>query len=230
MGGLRKGQTILIQNAGGGVGLAALDIAIHLGATTIGTSSSGKHEFLKKRGIDYCIDYRNDNVHDKVMEFTKNLGVDLVIDPIGGKSWNENIKLLRPGGKLGIFGASSMVDAGAKNILSLALHILVYFFFKIPKWSPLDLMNMNKGVFGVNLGDLIDDPLPQEWFKDILDGVEKGWVRPFVDSAFAFEDAGRSHEYIESRKNTGKVVLVPTQDLVKEFESKNQLKNKELMR
>ena len=59
MGGLQKDEAVLIHNAGGGVGLAALDIAKHIGAKTYGTASAGKHEFLEQRGLDHAIDYRN---------------------------------------------------------------------------------------------------------------------------------------------------------------------------
>src|SRR2546423_2038183 len=59
MGSLHKGEAVLIQNAGGGVGLAALDIAKEIGAITYGTASTGKHEFLKARGLDHAIDYRD---------------------------------------------------------------------------------------------------------------------------------------------------------------------------
>ena len=59
MGGLRKNESFLIHNAGGGMGLAQLDIASHIGATTYGTSSPRKHDFLHERGLDHAIDYRN---------------------------------------------------------------------------------------------------------------------------------------------------------------------------
>ena len=59
MGGLQKDEAVLIHNAGGGVGLAALDIARHIGAKTFGTASPSKHEFLKQRGLDHAIDYRS---------------------------------------------------------------------------------------------------------------------------------------------------------------------------
>src|ERR1700742_3747918 len=84
MGGLRRGEAVLIQNAGGGVGLAALDIAKHIGATTFGTASKGKHEFLKARGLDHPIDYREQDWLPVLMSLTDNRGVELVIDPLGG--------------------------------------------------------------------------------------------------------------------------------------------------
>jgi len=58
MGSLHAGESVLIHNAGGGVGLAALDIAKKVGAVSYGTASASKHQFLKERGLDHPIDYR----------------------------------------------------------------------------------------------------------------------------------------------------------------------------
>lgn len=150
MGGGRSGQTLLIQNAGGGVGLAALDIAKHLGMVTIGTASKHKHKELLLRGLDHAIDYRNENVSQRVLEITGGKGCHLIIDPIGGKEWSNNFKLLRKTGKLGVFGASTLSDAADMNIFS-RIFALLSFVLSIPKWSPLTLMDQNKAVFGVNL-------------------------------------------------------------------------------
>src|SRR5262245_23287343 len=106
MGGLQKGEAILIHNAGGGVGLAALDIAKHIGARTFGTASPGKHEFLKSRGLDHAIDYRNQDWLPVLMELTNGRGVELIIDPLGGKSWNQSYRALRSTGRMGVFGLS----------------------------------------------------------------------------------------------------------------------------
>jgi NADPH:quinone reductase-like Zn-dependent oxidoreductase len=101
MGGLTKGESVLIHNADGGVGLAALDIALHLGAITYGTSSAGKHSFLEAGGLDYPIDYRNRNFLSVIMDRTNGKGVELIIDPIGGKNWKKSYKALRSTGRLG---------------------------------------------------------------------------------------------------------------------------------
>src|SRR5437762_5738143 len=89
MGGLKKDEAVLIHNAGGGVGLAALDIAKHIGARTFGTASTGKHEFLHARGLDHSIDYRNQDWLPMLNDLTKGRGVELVIDPLGGASWKK---------------------------------------------------------------------------------------------------------------------------------------------
>ena len=82
MGGLRKEESVLIHNAGGGVGLAALDIARDIGARTYGTASPGKHQFLRNRGLDYPIDYRNQDWLPVLKRLTNGRGVELVIDQL----------------------------------------------------------------------------------------------------------------------------------------------------
>src|SRR5437667_4605971 len=81
MGSLQPGESVLIHNAGGGVGLAALDIAKRLNAVTYGTASPSKHEFLRERGLDHPIDYRNLDWLPVLKEMTDGHGVELVIDP-----------------------------------------------------------------------------------------------------------------------------------------------------
>src|ERR1700730_9718386 len=95
MGGLQKGQTILIHNAGGGAGLAALDIAKHIGGITFGTAGKAKHDFLLSRGLDHAIDYRDQDWFTVLMQLTTGRGVDLIIDPLGPESWKKRFKSLR---------------------------------------------------------------------------------------------------------------------------------------
>src|SRR5712692_3740002 len=99
MGGLQKGEAVLIHNAGGGVGLAALDIAKHIGAKTYGTASPSKHEFLKRRGLDHAIDYRNQDWLPVLIDLTQGRGVELAIDPLGGASWKKTYRALRTTGR-----------------------------------------------------------------------------------------------------------------------------------
>ncbi|KAJ3116696.1 hypothetical protein HDU96_009047 [Phlyctochytrium bullatum] len=209
-GGLRKGQTLLIQNAGGGVGLAAIDIGRHIGATMIGTASAKKHEFLKSRGLHHAIDYRTQDFVTEVKRITQGKGVDLIIDPVGGDAWEKNYSILRAGGRLGAFGASVLQESASKGLLG-KITGAASLFYNMPKWSPLTLMNDNKSVFGVNLGHMWDEhERLMEWFKEILDGTTEGWARPYVDSVFDFDNVAKAHEFIEGRNNIGKVILVPT--------------------
>jgi len=204
MGGLKKGESILIHNAGGGVGLAVLDISLHLGAITYGTSSAGKHSFLKDRGLNYPIDYRNQDFLSRILYLTNGKGVELIIDPIGGKNWKKSYRALRSTGRLGMFGVSTVTDSTAGKVIQLAKLLL-----HTPWYNPLRLMNANKSVFGVNLGHMWKERKKiSGWMHEILKGVEEGWIRPHVDRSFSFEQAGEAHAYIEARKNIGKIVLV----------------------
>lgn len=205
MGGLRKDESVLIHNAGGGVGLAALDIAKRIGAKTYGTASPGKHEFLRKRGLDHPIDYRNQDWLPELKKLTNGRGVELVIDPIGGDHWKKSFAALRHTGRLGMFGVSVASANGLAGKLKMVKAAL-----QMPRFNPIALINKNRGAFGLNLGHMWHEPEKvEEWVEAIVRGIEEGWIKPHVDKAFPFAQAADAHTYMESRKNIGKVVLVP---------------------
>jgi len=205
MGSLQPGEAVLIHNAGGGVGLAALDIAKRLSATTYGTASPGKHDVLRQRGLDHPIDYRNQDWLAELKKLTNNRGVELVIDPLGGGHWRKSYEALRATGRLGMFGISSASADGIKGKLGMLKAV-----WQTPWFHPFGLLNKNKGVFGLNLGHMWDEPEKVAgWMKVILDGVREGWIRPHVDRSFPFGQVGAAHSYMEARKNIGKIVLVP---------------------
>ena len=205
MGGLKKDEAILIHNAGGGVGLAALEIAKHIGAKTFGTASAGKHEFLKERGLDHPIDYRNQDWVPVLLELTNGRGVELVIDPLGGGSWKQSYRALRTTGRMGVFGLSEASASGITGKLKALKAIIT-----MPRFNPIGLMNRNKGIFGLNLGHMWGEgEKVASWTAEIMRGVQQGWIQPHVDRSFPFDQIQDAHRYIEARKNIGKVVLVP---------------------
>ncbi|HEY4423931.1 MAG TPA: medium chain dehydrogenase/reductase family protein [Pyrinomonadaceae bacterium] len=205
MGSLHEGESVLIHNAGGGVGLAALDIAKKLGAVTYGTASQGKHKFLTDRGLDHPIDYRNQDWQPQLMQLTNGHGVDLIMDPIGGAHWKKSYNALRSTGRLGMFGVSTASANGISGKLKMLKAVV-----QMPRFHPLGLLNKNRGVFGLNLGHMWHEPEKVAlWMRDILRGVDEEWINPHVDQAFSFDDVGKAHRRLEERKNIGKVVLVP---------------------
>lgn len=206
MGGLQKNESILIHNAGGGMGLAQLDIAKHIGARTFGTSSQQKHEFLKERGLDHAIDYRNKDWAAELMKLTDDRGVELITDPLGGKHWKKSYNALRSTGRLGMFGISAASsESGFKATINLLKAVI-----GMPFYHPIPLISKNRGTYGVNLGHLWHEPEKASlWIKEILNGVDEGWINPHVDTTFSFDEVGEAHRYIEERKNIGKVILVP---------------------
>jgi NADPH:quinone reductase-like Zn-dependent oxidoreductase len=205
MGSLAKDETVLIHNAGGGVGLAAIDIARHIGARIIGTASAGKHAFLAERGCHAAIDYRTQDWAVAVAELTQGRGVELILDPLGGKHWKKSWKALRSTGRLGMFGISVATESrllGPLRWLPLAAGM--------PLFHPVALMNRNRSAFGVNLGHMWHEPAKiRVWMEALLQGVKDAWVRPHVDKAFSFARAGDAHSHLEARRNVGKVVLTP---------------------
>jgi NADPH:quinone reductase-like Zn-dependent oxidoreductase len=205
MGSLHAGESVLIHNAGGGVGLAAIDIAKKIGAVTYGTASPGKHKFLAERGLDHAIDYRKQDWLPVLKDMTNGRGVDLVIDPIGGAHWKKSYAALRATGRLGMFGISTVSANGLSGKLNMLKAAI-----QTPRFHPFALLNKNRGVFGLNLGHMWHEPEKVAvWMRDILRGVEEGWVNPYVDRSFSFDEAGAAHRFLEERKNIGKVVLVP---------------------
>jgi len=205
MGSLHEAESILIHNVGGGVGLAALDIAKKIGAVTYGTASSGKHKFLSERGLHHAIDYRRQDWQPQLMKLTNGLGVDLIIDPIGGAHWKKSYASLRHTGRLGMFGVSTASANGISGKLKMLKAVV-----QMPRFHPLGLLNKNRGVFGLNLGHMWHEPEKVAlWMRDILRGIDEEWIRPHVDQTFSFDDVGKAHRRLEERKNIGKVILVP---------------------
>src|SRR6516164_291327 len=120
MGGLKPGETVLIHSAGGGVGIAATQIAKHIGARVIGTASAAKHAELRILGIDHLIDYRTEDFEARARQITGGRGVELILDAVGGDSLRKGFRLLAPTGRLGVFGASSAATNKGAAYLGIA--------------------------------------------------------------------------------------------------------------
>lgn len=205
LGNLKRGERVLIHAAAGGVGQAALQICKWKGAEVIGTASPSKHQRLREAGVAHCIDYTTQDFEAEVMRVTQGQGVDIVLDAVGGKSFAKSYRVLRPLGRLFMFGGSSFAPGQGLNPLAIAKA-----FIGLPKFKPFQMMDVNKGVFGVNLGHLWDRTAElQGMLKEILDKVADGTFDPVVDQVFSFADAARAHERMKGRQNFGKVVLVP---------------------
>lgn len=204
-GGLRRGDTVLIHSAGGGVGLAALQICLWKGAVPIGTASAGKHERLRQAGYAHCIDYRTEDFEAGVMKFTEGRGVDIVLDPQGGKSFRKSYRCLAPLGRLYLFGAADLVAGKTRSPVRL-LKVLL----QTPFFHPLDMLNTNRGVQGINMGRLFPEfGRMRGDLEEIVRKTAEGVFSPVVDKVFSFDDAAAAHQYIQDRRNFGKVLLEP---------------------
>ncbi len=211
MGGLREGDRVLIHAAAGGVGISATQIARNVGAEIFGTASPSKHDAIRAQGVDHPIDYRSLDFETETMRITGGEGVDLVIDALGPTSFRKDYRLLRPGGRMVMYGLSEGTNEGKRDIPAMLKSLASMPAATMPWWKSLAVMNENKGVFGLNMlkwweaeGSL--DRLTEPLMEDLL----AGRIEPVVAEAFPFERAGDAHKFIAERRNVGKVVLFPS--------------------
>jgi len=204
---LRPRSRVFVHSIAGGVGLAAIDLAKTADCILYGTASKKKHDFLREKGVHHPIDSAADWVDavKKVLAEDKAEGLDLILDPVGGRSWGDGYDLLAPCGRLVAFGLSAAASGKKRSLLHAAMQVM-----KVRKFNPMKLMDDNKTVTGVNMGHLfhrIDLLRPQ--LQALVALYEEGKIHPHVDATFKFEDAAKAHHHIHDRKAIGKVLLVP---------------------
>lgn len=199
-GSLRPGERVLIHAAAGGVGIAATQLARHTGAEVYGTASPAKHEAIRGFGVDTALDYTRGGWDKGLPPF------DLVMDAIGGASLKRSYDLLRPGGRLVAFGASSVVAGEKKHLLRAAPQALRM----IRGFNTMDQMSDSKAVIGLNMLRLWDDRGTLEpWITPLRALIDDGTIRPVVSDVVPFAKAPEAHRILTERRNVGKVVLVP---------------------
>lgn len=201
---LRPKMRVLVHMAGGGVGIAALQLCRTVeGVETFGTASSAKHEAIRAEGCMHPIDYRTQDYAAEVRRLTDNKGVDLVLDPLGGRDWKKGIELLRPAGMLIAFGFANMSSGETRSIVHMARQIV-----GVPLFSPMGLMDKNRAVAGVNVGHLWDElEMLTEEALELLRLYERGAIKPKIDAIVPIERAAEAHARITGRQNVGKILL-----------------------
>ena len=179
---LRPGQTVLVQAAGSGVGSAAIQIARLVGArvmTTVG--SDDKIEFARSLGAEHVVNYRTQDFVEEAKRWTGKRGIDVVVEHIGGDTFERSTYALT---RLG-----TLVSIGSHDT----------------HWGRLDLRHVyskNLRIVGTNLGSILE-------LRTILDYMATGRLRPVIDRTFALKDARAAVQHVLDRKNKGKVLLVP---------------------
>ena len=198
-GSLAPGERVLVHSAGGGVGIAATQIAKRSGAEVYGTASPGKHERIVELGVDHALDYTREGWERGLPKF------DVILDAVGGKSFRTGYDLLRPGGRLVAFGASAVVSGQRRNLVT-ALRTVI----RMPRFNMIKQMSESKAVIGLNMLTLWKDRGTLEpWIAPLSEMLEDGTVKPVVAGVFSFEEAGAAQSMITERRNVGKVVLAP---------------------
>jgi NADPH:quinone reductase-like Zn-dependent oxidoreductase len=203
---LRPSDRLLVHMAAGGVGIAVLQLCATVdGVTTFGTASASKHEVLRAEGCSYPIDYRSVDYVQEVRRLTGGEGVDIVLDPLGGRDWKKGMSLLRSPGRLVSYGFANLATGQRRNPARLVRQAL-----GVPMLTPLGLMNRNRSVSGVNIGHLWGRAaMLREELEALLALWRMGQIKPRIDTVFPFASAAQAHQRITERRNVGKVVLVP---------------------
>ncbi|UVE49228.1 NADPH:quinone oxidoreductase family protein [Haloferax larsenii] len=190
-GGLEDGEQVLIHAAAGGVGTAAVQLADLAGAETFGTASTEeKLDLATDLGLDHPIQYTEEDFRDVVADETDGEGLDLVLDGVGGETFQHSLDALSDFGRVVTYGAASGEVAEA---------------------DTTRLLFENKSVIGFHLGNAMQKR-PQSVLgavPELSELLASGELDVIVGETFALEDAAEAHQYIEDRKSSGKVVLEP---------------------
>ncbi len=199
-GSLQPGERVLIHAAAGGVGIAATQLAKPHGVEIWGTASPGKHDAIRAQGVEHPLDYTRKGWHRGLPPF------DVILDAVGGASLRRSYRMLRPGGRVIAFGASSVVG-GEKRSLRTAVPQALRM---IRGFNLIDQMSDSKAVIGLNMLRLWDDRGSLEtWTTPLRSGIEDGTIQPVVAVEVPFDRAADAHRMLQERRNIGKVVLVP---------------------
>jgi NADPH2:quinone reductase len=190
-GGLVEGQTVLIHAGAGGVGMAAIQLAKRAGATVFATASSDeKLERLKVFGLDQGINYATDSFIERTNELTDSRGVDIVIDSIGGQNLIDSIGVLAY--------RATLVSVGLAARAGSTIEARSF-------WTR------NNALHGVFLGGALLSEYARihPMIGEMLERVASGELQVEIDRSFPLAEAAAAHEYVESRKAFGRVVITP---------------------
>jgi NADPH2:quinone reductase len=188
---LQAGESVLVQAGSGGVGLAAIQLAKAAGATVFSTSvADGRLERLAEYGVDHGIDYTKTNVAAEVLRLTDGKGVDLVVDPIGGRTLEGSVAALAYRGRISWIG-----NAGRDS--------------SPPVLWPL--MEKNGSLTAVFFA--MEQSRQAQRTYDLIAGlitrIGTGELKAVVDRSFALSDAVEAHRYVETGVAFGRVLLIP---------------------
>ncbi len=198
---LQKGEKVLITAAAGGVGTAAVQLAAKLGCKVYGIAGSEeKINFIKSLGAEAAFNYREKDCFEKLHQTVG--GVDVVVEMVGGKIYKESFKLMNSLGRITVIGFASL-DIKWWNPVSWWRTLR-----DIPRMKIMDLADKSGGVMASHLGYLLDNPeLMQAVFSRLNNFVIDNKIKPVIGKIFPFDQADNAHDFIESRKSIGKVLL-----------------------
>jgi NADPH:quinone reductase len=187
----QAGQTLLVLGAGGGVGLAAVDVGSALGLRVIAAASTAdKRDIARGRGAAETIDTSTEDVKTRARELAGGDGVDLVYDPVGGTQGEQALRALREDGQFVVIGFASG---------------------EIPKLPANQILLRNRRVTGVDWGAWVGRNVAENeaMLDDVVAAIERGELQPVEPASYPLGDAARAMQDQLDRRVTGKAVLVP---------------------
>jgi synaptic vesicle membrane protein VAT-1 len=209
MGRVREDDRVLVPGAAGGVGSALVQVAARAGARVVGlVGSAEKKDAVRALGAEHVHTYQElaDGKRGRPGQDDDHTGFSLILDARGGSALKDSMRRLAPAGRVISYGVSSLVTGPRRSIPRTILGLL-----RTPLFSPIGLAMSNRGVFGLNLLKLFDTPagmaLMAQALDAVLEGFKDGSFRPVVGKIFPLASAGKAQEYMQSRKNIGKVIL-----------------------
>ena len=205
LGRCRSGETILVDNAAGGLGLALIALAQLMDLQVVALCSSAKRRPLREAtGVD-AFDPAEPDLVERIRSAAPGGRVDLVVSSAGARFWSRALDLLAPGGRLAIVGIRPAANTRWAR-LSVLRDVVAMPWHRI---HPLALMQANTAVFGINVLRLLDTrpELVLRAWRQLGALWHAGKLRPIVDSVHPLADAGAAQERLSTRSNFGKVVL-----------------------
>lgn len=187
---LRAGETVLIHAAASGVGTAAVQLAKLWGARVFATASTDeKLALARELGAEEGINYVKADFVAAVMRWTQDIGVDRVLECVGGEVLTKSVAALAPGGRLMIYGRASG---------------------KLPDLSPDQFFAKNLQLYGLNIGGKPwTQAVHRVALEEILGLVATRAVRPVISEIFPMARVADAHRALADRKTMGKIILVP---------------------
>ena len=186
---IREGEVLLVHGAGGGVGLAAVEIGKLLGATVIAAASSEeKLDVAKARGADHLVLYSREPFRDAVKRITDGRGADVVYDPVGGQIFEDSIRCIAWGARLLVIGFTGGIGMARTNLLLIK----------------------GASVLGVRAGEAVrrNPGLGEVRIRTLLEWAEQGKIRPNVSHRLPLEDFAAAMQLLVDRKAIGRVALM----------------------
>lgn len=207
---IRRGEDILIQAVAGGVGIAALQIAKHIGLTVYGTASTEeKLLFARSYGLDFGINYVRDDFEIALRQLTQNRGVKYLLDSLGGNGLRKGIRCLQARGHAVTIGAAGVVPPqGISWQSAKEWKRIVGDFIRGGVYYPFYLIERNISISGVQVLLLWDQ---LEYFRRVMDELiawhQAGVIKPHVDAILPLAQAAEAHRLVEQRRSKGKILL-----------------------